>query len=167
MRLSVLKEYQLKGILPLNDLLHAINCIPVDCKDLERCPECAKYDATPQAHFEIPPLVTDFGLDVIAYLGSPDRQNSFTYYYSSNYTNRFHKYRKRGKNKPYVFIDLAPNEHGMLDCYIFNAPLIKTISIVALFKDMRQLCDYSCVGNLDDMDKMTFIDNEVKDRLTK
>jgi hypothetical protein len=36
-RLQVIKEYQLKGILPLKDLLMAINCIPVDCKDLERC----------------------------------------------------------------------------------------------------------------------------------
>ena len=39
-RLQVIKEYQLQGILPLKDLLMAINCIPVDCKDLERCPIC-------------------------------------------------------------------------------------------------------------------------------
>ena len=36
-RLSVIKEYQLKGVLPINDLLTAINCIQVDCKDLDKC----------------------------------------------------------------------------------------------------------------------------------
>ena len=36
-RLQVLKEYSLKGILPAKDLYMSINCIEVDCKDLERC----------------------------------------------------------------------------------------------------------------------------------
>lgn len=54
-RLQILKEYSLKGVLPVKDLYLSINCIPVDCKDLERCrcvsdTECA----TVTAHFEIP-----------------------------------------------------------------------------------------------------------------
>jgi len=36
-----------------------------------------------------------------------------------------------------VYLDSAPNEHGMIDGYIFNAPLLKMISIVAVFKDPR------------------------------
>ena len=32
MRLQIIKEYQLKGIVPINDLLLSINCIPIDCK---------------------------------------------------------------------------------------------------------------------------------------
>lgn len=54
MRLQIIKEYQLKGVLPLKDLLLSINCIDVDCKDLERCKCSNKLGGTPTAHFEIP-----------------------------------------------------------------------------------------------------------------
>ena len=167
MRLQVIKEYQLKGILPIKDLLLQINCIPVDCKDLERCPICKPGIKTPNAHFEIPQIINDFGANAIAYIGSVDRMNSFSVYVNSNFTNLYQKYRKRGKDKPYVYIDPAPNEHNMLDGYIFNAPLLKQISVVAIFKDPRQLDDYGCCSDLDDIQNMTFIDTEVKDRLTK
>lgn len=167
MRLQVIKEYQLKGILPLKDLLLQINCIPVDCKDLERCPICKPGIKTPNAHFEIPQIINDFGASAIAYIGSIDRMNSFSVYVNSNFTNLYQKYRKRGKDKPYVYIDPAPNENNMLDGYIFNAPLLKQISVVAIFKDPRQLDDYGCCSDLDDIQNMTFIDTEVKDRLTK
>jgi len=79
----------------------------------------------------------DYGFTPIVYLGTTDRQTSFIYYTSVNAFNYFRKYRKRGKNKPYVYIDIAPNENGMLDCFLFNAPLMKQISIVAVFKDPR------------------------------
>ena len=167
MRLQIIKEYQLKGILPIKDLLLQINCIPVDCKDLERCPICKPGIKTPNAHFEIPQIINDFGASAIAYIGSVDRMNSFSVYINSNFTNLYQKYRKRGKDKPYVYIDPAPNENNMLDGYIFNAPLLKQISVVAIFKDPRQLDDYGCCSDLDDIQNMTFIDTEVKDRLTK
>jgi hypothetical protein len=167
-RLQVIKEYQLKGVLPLKDLLMAINCIPVDCKDLERCSECIKKDnGTPNMHFEIPQIINEFGYAAIAYIGSADRQNSFTFYISSDFTNKYQKYRKRGKNKPYVFIDPVPNKNNMYDCYVFNAPMLKQISIVAVFKDPRQLEGYGCCGDIDIMENMSFIDTEVKNRLTE
>ena len=81
----------------------------------------------------------DYGNDSIAYIGSTDRQNPFRYSTSSVNWSIYNKYRKRGKDKPYVIIDPTPNENGMFDCFIFNAPLIKQISIVAIFKDPRQL----------------------------
>lgn len=167
MRLQVIKEYQLKGILPLNDLLMAINCVPVDCKDLERCPICKPGVKTPNAHFEIPQLLNDFGASAIAYIGSVDRQNAFTVYVSSDFTNQYQQYRKRGQMRPYVFIDPVPNEHNMYDGYIFNAPLLKMISIVAIFKDPRQLEDYGCCEGIEERENFTFIDNEVKNRLTE
>ena len=69
-------------------------------------------------------LVNDYGNLAIDYIGSVDRQLPFVCYTSlSNYRN--HKYRKRGKDKPYVWIDTTPNENGMCDCFIFNAPLLK------------------------------------------
>lgn len=163
-RLQILKEYSLKGVLPVKDLYLSINCIPVDCKDLERC-RCA-YNTeceTVTAHFEIPQIVNDYGSLSIDYIGSSDRQNPFIYYTSST-AYRYHKYRKRGKNKPYVWIDTTPNENGMYDCFVFNAPLLGQVSITAIFKDLRQLSNYECCTELKD-DNMTFINNEIKKRL--
>ena len=136
--MQIIKEYALKGILPVKDLLLSINCIPVDCKDLDRC--CSSnLQNQPVAHFEVPQILMDYGNDSIAYIGSTDRQNPFRYSTSSVNWSIYNKYRKRGKDKPYVIIDPTPNENGMFDCFIFNAPLIKQISIVAIFKDPRQL----------------------------
>lgn len=165
-RLQILKEYSLKGVLPTKDLYLSINCIPVDCKDLERC-RCSGQDdcLTPTAHFEIPQIVNDYGSLSIDYIGSSDRQNPFIYYTSST-AYRYHKYRKRGKNKPYVWIDTTPNENGMYDCFVFNAPLLGQVSVTAIFKDLRQLERYSCCSELQD-DNMTFINNEIKKRLTE
>lgn len=169
-RLSILKEYFLKGIFPIKDLLIAINCIDVDCKSLERC-TCGKSspDDTITAHFEIPQIVSDYGKQTIEYIGSTDRQNKFTVVMSlSELNNR--KYRKRGQNKPYVWIDLSPNENGMLDCFLFNAPFLEQVSVVAVFKDPRQLKQYSCC-NTDELNgpdvNMSFVDQLVKDKLTK
>lgn len=165
MRLQVIKEYQLKGILPLKDLLLSINCIPVDCKDLERCPICKPGMKTPNAHFEIPQIMTEFGDNSIAYLGTVDRQRAFTTYITPDFTNNYQQYRKRGTMNPYVFIDPTPNKNNMYDGYIFNAPLLKMISIVALFKDPRELQEYACCPS-EPIENYTFIDTEVKNRLT-
>ena len=132
-RLQVMKEYSLKGILPTKDLYISVNCIPVDCKSIERC-RCNIEDECsdpPMAHFEIPQVVNDYGSMAIDYLGSVDRQLPFIFYTSSS-AFRYHKYRKRGKNKPYVWIDTTPNENGMYDCFVFNAPLLNTVSISSI-----------------------------------
>ena len=167
-RLQILKEYSLKGILPLKDLYLSINCITVDCKSIDKC-RCSINDPffqdTPTYHFEIPQILNDYGDYSIDYLGSTDKQVPFIFYTSPT-TFRYHKYRKRGKNRPYVWIDTTPNENGMYDCFIFNAPLISYVSITAIFKDLRQLENYECCNNLQD-DNMTFINNEIKKRLTE
>lgn len=167
-RLQVIKEYQLRGLVPLSDLLLAINCIDVDCKDLERCSLCKSNADCPKpiAHFEIPQLVMDYGITPISYIGTTDRMSPFTYYTSPYTFNYYRKYRRRGKNKPFVFIDVAPNENGMLDCFLFNAPLLKQVSVVGVFKDPRQLEQYGCCQDLSD-DNFTFLNNEVKKRLTE
>lgn len=156
-RLSILKQYALKGILPLKDLYVAINCIKTDCKSIEKC-RCSE-EGTPTMHFEIPQLLNDYGAHVIDYIGSTDKQNPFVYYTSSTAL-RQHKYRKRGKNKPIVWIDTTPNENNMYDCFVFNAPFLKEVSIVAVFKDPRQLEQYQCCSQQED-DNMSFIDNQV------
>ena len=171
-RLAILKEYFLKGIFPIKDLLMAINCIDVDCHSLERC-NCGKIssDDTLVAHFEIPQLISDYGKQAIEYIGSTDRQNKFTVITSlSELQNK--KYRKRGQKKPYVWIDFAPNNEGMLDCFIFNAPMINQVSVVGAFKDPRQVERYHCCKNDDDFtltgadDNMSYLSQLVKERLT-
>lgn len=161
-RLQIIREQQLKGILPIRDLLIAVNCIPVDCKDLERCRCREQVGGTPTAHFEMPQVI----VDSIDYVGSIDRQIPFKFYTSSQYWNFYHKYRKRGKDKPFVYIDTTPNENGMYDAYIFNVPMIKQVSVVAIFKDPRQLEDYACCSDLDD-DNYSALNNEIKRRLTE
>ena len=166
-RLQILKEYSLKGVLPLRDLYLSINCIQVDCKNIERC-RCNTYDSyseQPMAHFEIPQILNDYGNLSIDYIGSTDRQLPFVFYTSAT-AFRYHKYRKRGKNKPYVWIDTTPNENGMYDCFVFNAPLLDRVSVSAIFKDLRQLDKFECCTDLQD-DNMTFIDNEIKKRVTE
>ena len=172
MRMQIIKEYTLKGIIPLQDLVLSIDCIDIDCKDLDRCSICKNGGdntdpcAQPVAHFEIPQLMLDYGFAPIVYLGTTDRQNPFVFYTSAHAFNYYRKYRKRGKNKPYVYIDISPNENGMLDCFLFNAPLMKQISITAVFKDPRQLEQYKCCQELAD-DNFSFINSEIKKRLTE
>lgn len=161
-RMSIIKEYTLKGILPTKDLLLSINCVPVDCKDLDRC-SCSDIHGEPQAHFEIPQLMMDYGNQAISYVGSTDRREPFTVYTGPK-SFKYHQYRKRGSKKPFVWIDTTPNKNGMNDGFIFNAPMIEMISVVGIFKDPRQMEQFNCC--IWD-DNFSFIDNEVKQRLTQ
>ena len=175
MRLAVIKEYMLKGILPIDDLVAAINCVPVDCETLDKCKCRGSVCGNPVAHFQIPQVLLDFGLgNSIKYIGSADKQHSFLVYtHNIDKINTLQKYRKRGKTKPWVFIDVTPNHEGLLDCYIFNAPLIKQVSVVAVFKDPRQLEDFqcNCDGSNQDATQMdsnlNYLDIVIKDRLTQ
>ena len=169
-RLEILHQHFLKGIFPIKDLLIAINCVDVDCKSLERC-KCGTYneDDALVAHFEIPQLISYYGKHAIDYIGSVDRQNKFQVITSlTELENR--KYKKRNKNKPYVWIDNSPNENGMLDCFVFNAPFLEQVSVVGVFKDPRQLNQYRCC-NTDELNgpdvNPSFVDQLVKDKLTK
>jgi hypothetical protein len=47
----IIKEQYLKGVLPIKDLLIAINCIDVDCESLERCKCKESTGDTLVAHF--------------------------------------------------------------------------------------------------------------------
>lgn len=167
-RLQIIKEYIIKDMLPRRDFLVSLNCIPVDCKDLEKCNKClsgGEVSGTPTAHFEIPQLMNDFGGIGIDYIGTVDHTESFTVYTSLQFANR-HKYRKRRKDKPYVWLDTTPNENNMIDGYIFNAPFIKYISVVGIFKDLRQVETYDCCQSTDLSQNFTWLDAEIQRRLT-
>lgn len=163
-RLQIIKEYSMKGLIPKKDLLLAINCINVDCKNIENCPCASDGSGTPTLHFEIPQLLTEFD-GGIEYIGAVDRGLPFIVYTNSNAI-YYHKYRSRAKNRPYVYIETAPNKNNMYDCWVFNAPFLKQISVVGVFKDPRQLVAYGCCPMLD-INNMTFIDAEIKKRVTE
>lgn len=174
MRLAVIKEYMLKGILPIDDLVMSINCVPVDCDTLDKCKCRGTVCGDPTAHFQIPQIIFDYGLNKsIKYIGSSDKQHSFLVYTKSiDKIQTYQKYRKRGKNKPWVYIDVTPNQEGLLDCYIFGAPLIQQVSVVAIFKDPRQLEEFQCdcekTNDITNMDyNLNFLDIVIKDRLTQ
>lgn len=166
-RLIIIKEYALKGIIPKKDLMLSLNCIPVDCESLERCKCKIDEDLCEElvAHFEIPQIALDFGIDAIDYIGTTDRSSQFKVFTSTSLM-KYNKHRKRAKKKPYIYIDYTPNEHNMNDGFIFNAPLIKQISAVFIPKDPRQLEEYGCCPT-EEINNFSFINNEIKRRLTQ
>lgn len=161
-RLQIIKEYSLKNLVPKKDLLYSINCIETDCKSLDKCCSSSNY-SKPELHFEIPQLMNDFGEDSIEFIGSTDKQISFKVYTTIAY--KHHHLKLRGKNKPYVYIDTTPNKNNMYDCWVFNVSLLKRLSIIAIFKDPRQLEEFDCCQ--EELNNMTFIDTEIKKRLTE
>lgn len=162
-RLAVIKTYSAQNLIPVKDLIYSLNCIETDCKDLSKC--CESTGSTPQLHFEIPQIINDFGEKAIDFIGSTDKNIKFKVYTNPSIF-KYHQYKTRGANKPYVFIDTTPNEHNMYDGYIFNAPLLERLTVRAIFKDPRQLEQYSCC-NFEEQDNMSFIESDIKDRLTK
>lgn len=161
-RLLIIKQYILKNLVPRKDLFYSLNCIELDCKSLDKC--CLSEDnySAPIAHFEIPQIINDFGEQAIEFIGSTDKQVKFKVYTSTQF--KFHKYKTRGSKKPFVFIDTTPNEHNFYDCYVFNAPLLERLTVIAIFKDPRQVEEVACC-NFSEADNMSWIASEVKNSL--
>lgn len=167
-RITVIKELYHKNLLNKGDLSMSINCIPVDCKDPASCYNCSndEYDSNKrELHFEIPLLIDDLGSDSIVYVGSIDHNFPYTIYYSLDNA-RQHQYKRRGKDLPFVYINRTPNINNMHDCWIFNAPFIKRISVIGVFKDLRQLKQFNCCNNDEFLDFGT-ISDEVKNRVKR
>lgn len=154
-RLAIIHKYTLQNLVPLHDLATSINCIELDCASLDKCCEHDPDDEL-VAHFEIPQLANVLGDDAILWLGTTDKQIRFKVYTSPIF--KYHKYKRRGKNKPFVYIDITPNKNNLYDAYLFNAPLLERVSIVAIFKDPRQFeegfscCNYTEIDNLSDIE---------------
>lgn len=143
-RNKLIKDALFKGFLTLDELYLAINCIEVDCDYMAKCNKCDNELLVGEKalHFEIPPILYLNGIDTIKFIGSIDRKVKYNIYTDEAY--RFHKYKKRGANNPYVYIDPAINSNGNMDGYIFNVPFVKYISIIALFQDPRRLLEWDC-----------------------
>lgn len=170
-RLLIIRQQIASGMFPIKDLLIAINCVEVDCESLERCKCKSDGCDTPVAHFQIPQIMSEFGNDSIDYIGSIDRKQRFTIIKSLAEL-QMRQYRKRGKNKPYVWIDFAPNSEGMLDCFLFNCSFIKQVSVVGVFKDPRQIEKFNCCTSSEYSitgpdDNQSYISQLVKDKITQ
>jgi hypothetical protein len=163
-RMQIIKEYSMKNLIPLKDLMVSIPCVPVDCLDIARCCNYG-YTSDKIKHIEIPQVYNDFGSDAIQYIGSADRMIEYSVYTDDSF--RFHKYRRRGADKPFVWVDTTPNKNNMNDAFIFNAePALATALVVMIPKDIRQLDYYGCC-NTTDISNITFIDTEVEKRVTE
>lgn len=165
---AVIKDWYLKNLLNLNDMMIAINCVEVDCKDQNKCSCISSLaNAKMAKHFEIPQLMPGLGADALAFVGSTDRSHSFKVYYNLEaikYQQYYQKYKKRPSNKPFVYVEKTPNENGMYDCWIFDAPFVQYIAVIGIFKDPRQLEKYNCCDNIDYLE-MGAISNEIKNRI--
>ena len=161
-RLQIIKEYTYRNLIPRKDLLMSINCIPVDCKSLDKCPCSQNSKTKPIAHFEIPQMLNDIPGGGIEYIGTIDKLNDFKVYTSFSF--KYHKFRRRGSKDPYVYIDTTPNENNKYDGWIFNAPLISILSAIIIPKDLRQVSEYTCCYD-EDIENYTFISTEIKKRL--
>lgn len=92
-------------------MMSAINCIPVDCADPSKC--CSPSGTT-QLHFEIPRLMDDLGEVAINYIGSTDRTTSYDVYFNRDAI-KMHSHKRRGADKPYVYIEKTLNANGKYD----------------------------------------------------
>ena len=167
-RCAIIKDWYLKNMLNLGDMMVAINCVEVDCKDQNKCSCMSSLaNAKMAKHFEIPQLIPGLGVDALAFVGSTDRSHAFKVYYNLEaikYQQHYQKYRKRPNNKPFVYIEKTPNENGMYDCWIFDAPFVQYIAVIGIFKDPRQLEKYNCCDDIDYLE-MGAISNEIKNRI--
>ena len=166
-RQSIIREFYTKGVLQKHDLMLAINCIEVDCKDPAKC--CNAPSGKTAMHFEIPQLVDTMGLDAIDFIGSADRGNNLksTTYFSAK-TAKYQKYKRFGADSPYIYIERTPNENKMYDCWIYNMPFVKRISIIGIFKDPRQLEEFDCCNDSDmNYKDLGSISDIIKEKLTK
>lgn len=164
-RQKIIKDYILKNLLPKHDLMLSIRCLPIDCESIERCECRTQKELEKIKHFEIPQIISDFGAEGVAFLGSPDGNIEYKVYTDRSYKN--HKFNRRGGNKPYAWIDTTPNANNMYDGFIFNAtPLLKNLSISAIFKDPRQLHQYSCC-NTEEINNISYIDADIKTKVTE
>ena len=167
-RCAIIKDWYLKNMLNLGDMMVAINCVEVDCKDQNKCSCMSSLaNAKMAKHFEIPQLMPGLGVDALAFVGSTDRSHAFKVYYNLEaikYQQNYQKYRKRPNNKPFVYIEKTPNENGMYDCWIFDAPFVQYIAVIGIFKDPRQLEKYNCCDDIDYLE-MGAISNEIKNRI--
>lgn len=164
-RNNIAKEYLIKGVVSLQELYNAVNCVEVDCESMSKCCNFEMPVGKKALHFEIPPIMLMNGVSTITFIGSVDRQIQYSVYTDLSY--KFHFYKKRGADSPFVYLDPTINANGNIDGYIFNVPFVKYISVIAIFLDPRKLLEFDCCNDPDAITECGILSNDIIHRLTE
>lgn len=167
-RLSIIKEYSLKGLLPAADLMIKINCVELDDQPINRINEFEAFDGYYIKHFEIPQIAYVYDKESIGYAGTIDGRNSF-----SIYTDRHawinHRNKRFLKQRSHVFIDMATNFNNKYDGWVISKDIIPEemlLSVIAIWKDPRDLIEYQCCKD-EEICNWSFISTEIIKRMTE
>lgn len=75
---QILKEYLVSGVIELDDLFLALNCVEVNCDHMSKC--CDLPVGQKALHFEIPPIMNIKGSNTVKFIGSVDRSVKYRVY---------------------------------------------------------------------------------------
>lgn len=167
-RLTIIKEYSLKGLLPANDLMIKINCVELDDQPINRIGEFEAFNGYYIKHFEVPQIAYAFDKESVGYVGTIDGQNSFTIY-TDRHAWINHRNKRFVKQNPHVFIDTATNYNNKYDGWIISKTPLQEgilISVIAIWKDPRDLMEYQCCKE-EEICNWTFISTEIIKRVTE
>ena len=128
-RLTIIKEYALKGILPANDLMIKINCVTLDDEPINRIGEFEEFDGYYVKHFQIPQVAFVYDKESIGYIGNINGRDSFPIYVDRHAWFN-HRFKRFVRQRPHVFVDFATNTNNMYDGWI--------VSKTALPEDMER-----------------------------
>lgn len=167
-RLTVIKEYALKGLLPANDLMIKINCISLDDEPINRMGQFEDFDGYYIKHFEVPQIAYVYDKESVSYVGLIDGRNSFPFYIDRHAWYN-HRNKRFVKQRPHVFIDTATNKNNKYDCWVISKeqmPEETMLMIAAIWKDPRDLIEYSCCKN-EEIFNWSFISTDIIKRVTE
>lgn len=134
----------------------SLGCIKVDCSPIENCPECMSSEIPPSQilpHFKIPQPLFSNVMAYINYIGTTDMQESYAVFTDFERIKAL-KYKRVPLKKPYVFLNTAPDSDGNIHGYIFNAPYVREITVVGVFRDLRSFFEDSCCDFKDNSDSL-------------
>ena len=167
-RLTIIKEYALKGILPANDLMIKINCVTLDDEPINRVGEFEEFDGYYVKHFQIPQVAFVYDKESIGYIGNINGKDSFPIYVDRHAWFN-HRFKRFVRQRPHVFVDFATNTNNMYDGWIVSKtalPEDMLIAVIAIWKDPRDLINFQCCSN-EEINNWTFISTEIIKRLTE
>jgi len=94
----------------------AINCVVVDCKDPSKC--CNNDAGYSEKHFEIPQTIAGLGDDSIYWIGSADRKQQYSIYYSPSQANIINIRKEEQINHMFILRELQMKTECMMDEFL-------------------------------------------------
>lgn len=128
------RQAELQGTLDKSSMYQEINCIKLDCENLELC--CKVDTKNPVLHFVLPQYLD---IDIIS---SVDRQHQFNVYKDTMWNYNHHRHPSLIK-RPYVWLRQYRGEvHG----FLFNPPSdnLEYISATLILENPLEINKYNC-----------------------